>query len=297
MFKFKIKIIKSFFIFLQLIIFCFYVDSSSLCAKTKRINKTNNDDFLELIEKPWFYHNDEIYTWHNKFSGKLSLSKPKYNLYTDFSEHGNFKPKNSVGFGWHFRSGGRTSSYIGYLQLTHSSDIKAFGKLNYDIEFDGQKFKMNNNEANVNFRLELDVIDFYNLRKFRNTKIGLINFLYGFRTLQSNLIVKDINSPVSVSYFKTLPLLNLGFDIHTKITNRLYLSSIISGFMLSIGERNGKFNNNCFTIKYDFNNIKRLGINVIAAAGYKKQGIEVNIFENQYVVEHSGPFLKLIAKF
>lgn len=255
------------------------------------------EPFIELQEKPWFYHNDEFYVWKNNFSGMLSLAKPKYNLRTNFARDGSFKSRHSAGVGWFFRSGGRAESYIGFVQLSHASDLTATGDLNYDIEFDGRKFSVKNGAANVHFRLEIDAFDFLVFRRLKNTAWGYVNFLYGFRAMQCDLVVKDINSPVSASYTKVLPLPNFGFDARYNITGRISAYGLLSGFALSRGERNGRFNNLCAAVEYDMKNEQKTGVHMAVAGGYKEQYIEANIDENKYVVRHQGPFLKFIAKF
>ncbi len=262
--------------------------------------ETRGEEAFETAEaapKPWFYHNDEFVLWNNSFSGQLSLLKPKYNLKTNFKENANFKRKNSAGFGWFFRSGGRAESYIGFLQLDHSSDLTATGDLNYDIEFDGRKFNVKNGAANVHFSLKIDAFDFLIFRRLKNTAWGHINFLYGFRAMQSELIVKDINSAVSASYSKVLPLPNFGFDARYDIAPRLSAYGLLSGFALRSGDRSGRFNNLHLALEYDFENIRKTGVNMTLAAGYKEQYVEAVIDQNKYVIRHQGPVMKLIAKF
>lgn len=262
--------------------------------------ETCGEDACETIEtaaKPWFYHNDEFFLWNNSFSGQLSLLKPKYNLKTNFKENANFKRKNSAGFGWFFRSGGRAESYIGFLQLDHSSDLTATGDLNYDIEFDGRKFNVKNGTANVHFSLKIDAFDFLVFRRLKNTAWGYINFLYGFRAMQSELIVKDINSAVSASYSKVLPLPNFGFDARYNIAPRLSASGLLSGFALRSGDRGGRFNNLYLALEYDYKNVRKTGVNMTLSGGYREQYVQAVIDQNKYVIRHQGPVMKIIAKF
>lgn len=253
--------------------------------------------FIELEEKPWFYHNDEFSMWNNEFSGYLSLRKPNYNLKTNFKRDANFKRKYSSGFGWLFRSGGRAESYLGFTHLDHSSDLIARGDLNYDVEFDGRKFNIINGEANIHFSLKINAFDFMVIRRLKNTAWGHINFLYGFRAMQCDLIVKDINSPVSVYYDAILPLPDIGFDARYNIGRRLSACGLFSGFALRRGERGGRFNNLNAAIEYDFKNERKTGVNMSISAGYKEQYIEADIEENRYAIRHSGPMVKFIAKF
>ena len=261
------------------------------------LSESSDETFIELEQKPWFYHNDEFSMWNNEFSGYLSFRKPNYNLKTNFKRDANFKKKNSAGFAWLFRSGGRAESYIGFTQLDHSSDIIARGDLNYDVEFDGRKFNIINGAAQVHFSLKISAFDFMVIRRLKNTAWGHINFLYGFRAMQCDLIVKDINSPVSASYDAILPLPNIGFDARYDISRRLSAYSLLSGFALRRGDRGGRFNNLSASIEYDFKNERKTGVNMSVAAGYKEQYIEADIEENKYVVRHGGPTLKFIAKF
>ncbi len=259
--------------------------------------KTDNFIEFDLDEKSWFYHNNEFCLWHNNFSGRLSLKKPKYNLQTDFKRDGDFKSKNSPGFSWFFRAGGRAESYINFIQLDHSSDLTASGDINYDIEFDGRKFNIINGAATINFRLKIDAFDFMILRRLKNTAWGHINFMYGVRAMQCDLVVKDINSPVSASYNKILPLPNIGFDARYNITKRLGVYGRLPGFALRRGDRGGRFNNLNTVIEYNFKNEKKHGLDMAIAAGYKEQYIEAGIEENTYVTCHKGPIAKFIAKF
>jgi hypothetical protein len=270
-----------------------YLPSSAL----QKPYSSAGEVFVELEEKPWFYHNDEFSMWNNEFSGYLSLRKPNYNLKTNFKRDANFKRKNSMGFAWFFRSGGRAENYLGFTQLDHSSDLTARGDLNYDVEFDGRKFNIKNGAANVHFSLKINAFDFMVIRRLKNTAWGHINFLYGFRAMQCDLIVKDIHSPVSASYDAILPLPNIGFDARYNISRRLSAYGLLSGFALRRGERGGRFNNLNAAIEYDFKNERKTGVNMSVAAGYKEQYIEADIEENRYVVRHGGPTVKFIAKF
>jgi len=274
--------------------------TSDNAKKIKEENKNagNGDDtFIELEEKPWFYHNDEFFVWNNQFSGMLSLAKPHYNLRTDFRRDGSFKNKNSTGFGCFFRAGGRSESYFGFVQLDHSSDLRATGDLSYDIEFDGRKFKVYNGSADVHFSLKIDAFDFLIFKRLKNTAWGYINFLYGVRAMQCELIVKDINSPVAASYSQVLPLPNLGFDARYDITRRISAYGLISGLAIRKGDRGGRFNNFNLALEYDFKNEKKTGVNMAVAGGYRGQYIEANIDKNDYVIKHQGPYLKFLAKF
>lgn len=270
------------------------VETNENSHKTK---ENCGETFIELEEKPWFYHNDEFFVWHNEFSGMLSLAKPHYNLRTNFKRDASFKSKNSAGFGWFFRAGGRAESYFGFVQLDHSSDLRATGDLTYDIEFDGRKFKVYNGFADVHFSLKIDAFDFLIFRRLKNTAWGYINFLYGVRAMQCELVVKDVNSPVAASYSQVLPLPNLGFDARYDITKRISAYGLISGFALGKGDRSGRFNNLNLAIEYDLKNEEKTGVNMAFAGGYREQYIEANIDKNDYVVKHQGPYLKFIAKF
>lgn len=280
----------------------------STSGKAKKVkenykNKENKNDgkgggtYIELEEKPWFYHNDEFFVWNNQFSGMLSLAKPHYNLRADFRRDGSFKSKNSTGFGWYFRAGGRSESYFGFVQLDHSSDLRATGDLSYDIEFDGRKFKVYNGTADVHFSLKIDAFDFLIFKRIKNTAWGYFNFLYGVRAMQCELIVKDINSPVAASYSQVLPLPNLGFDARYDITERISAYGLISGLAVRKGDRGGRFNNFNLALEYDFKNEKKTGVSMAVAGGYRGQYIEANIDKNDYVVKHQGPYLKFLAKF
>jgi|GEM_PF-2963295 len=243
-----------------------------------------------------FFHSDEFIVWHNNFSGYLSLNKPRYNLQTNFANDGNFIKKNAVGFSWFFRSGGRAESYLSFMQLEHSSDINARGDLN-DIEFDGRKFNVDNGLARVNFRLKIDVFDFMVIRRLKYRPWGQLNFIYGFRTLQADMVIKDMNSPVSASYSKVLPLPNFGFDINYDVSERIKGHGLISGFALRREDNGGKFNNLDLSLEYDFMCEEKTGFNAACSIGYKEQYIEADISRNRYSVRHNGPIFKFSAKF